>query len=63
MAETEWEKGGRKLLSRRNRVQGPWGRADKRVPGATGVGARGGEQPVEWRGVRGRGLEAVKALR
>lgn len=63
MEETEWEKGRGKRLSRRNRVRGPRGREDERVPGAAGVGARGGEQPTEWRDVRGRGLEAAKAIR
>lgn len=44
-------------------MQRSWGRENKRVPGAAGMGESGEEQPWEWRSVRGRVLRAVTVIR
>lgn len=39
------------------------GQRRKEVPGAAGVGARGGEEPLECRDMRGQVLETVRVIR
>lgn len=43
--ETEWERGGERLLSRRKRMQRPWGREE--VLSTAGVAAGEGSNPWE----------------